>query len=245
MECKANAKGRLILSDVLNVDTTTCRCLNKYCEKVMPYSGQALRLVLFFSFFLVRLTHNPQSLTMANKSKKRSSTMSENKDQNKPELSPSSNKKREKDVKRNVPLEEDLSDEEDGDVDEEGMAKLLNALGEDGLDDIGKMQLEILEQDAGSSSGDEDGSEEGIEEAEESDANGSSEGEEEEGEGAEDDAESGNEVEEAEEGIDNEEVVALEDAESVDEDAVPRQKIVTDNKVQFILHPLYYQLTLL
>lgn len=68
-------------------------------------------------------------------------------------------------VRHNVSSEEDSSDKEDGDVDDEAMTKLLNALGEDGLDEIGKMQLEILEEDAGSSSGGEGGSEEGIEEA--------------------------------------------------------------------------------
>ncbi|KAL5524796.1 EBP2 [Sanghuangporus sanghuang] len=93
------------------------------------------------------------------------------------------------------------------------MKKLMTALGEDGLDDVGRMQLEALqvEDDSEEEGGGEDKTqEESASEAEEET------GEEDEGE-------------DEDEGADEE--IALEDAESVDEDVVPRQKIITNNKV--------------
>ena len=124
------------------------------------------------------------------------------------------------------PVAED-SDEQSGDddsgVDEEGMKKLMKALGDDGLDDYEQAQLialmgdeeeEEVDEEDGSESDDGEGdqsrdTEAGIEE-------GSSDGSEDE----EDD------LDDAEE-----EEVALDGVESVDEDAVPRQKIEIDNKV--------------
>ena len=99
-------------------------------------------------------------------------------------------------------------DEDDG-VDDEGMEKLMMALGDD-LDDVGRVQLEVL-----------NGAEDGFSESEESGS-----GDEEEEESQDEGGEKGGD-EDGEEGE-----VELEDIESVDEDAVPRQKIVTNNKVR-------------
>ena len=125
--------------------------------------------------------------------------------------------------------EEDLSEDEE-DVDEEGMSRLMKALGEDGLDEFAQEQLRALQEDeddeeddeqAGdASSGDEE--EVGAEEQE-----GSSEDEDE----AEDDQ--GEEVNGA--GPSTDLAVAvdeLSDEEMLDADVMPRQKVEIDNKVR-------------
>lgn len=125
--------------------------------------------------------------------------------------------------------EDEDEDSEDDGVDEEGMANLMKALGDEGLDDIGKMQLEVL---AGGEEEEEDDDEE--EDGEESDAEDIQDEEVavENGESvADDESDSeGGEEKETGNGMDAQEI-ALEDAESVDDDAVARQKVEIDNKV--------------
>lgn len=105
---------------------------------------------------------------------------------------------------------EDDSDENE-DVDQEGMERLMKALGEDGLDDFAQEQLRAL---AGSD--DEESDEEEDEDVDEDPG----------GEDADDAANAG-----------PSEVVAipvdeLSDDEYLDEDAMPRQKVEIDNKVR-------------
>lgn len=138
--------------------------------------------------------------------------------------------------------ENEDSDEDDDGVDEEGMERLLKALGEDGLDDFDKAQIMALN---GAGSDVEVGSgEEGNEDEDEESEGGSHDKE----------YESGNEEEEEEadhartaakskiapQAADDEEyeeeddeAIPLDEAEhSVDEDAVPRRKVEIDNKVR-------------
>jgi rRNA-processing protein EBP2 len=116
---------------------------------------------------------------------------------------------------------ESESDEGSG-VDEEGLEKLVRALGEDGLDEFDLTQLRML---AGSPVGEEE------------------DGEEE--EGADDNADSttGSEEEKQADGEEAEEGIALDDEDvgSVDEDAIPRRKIEVDNKVR--THPTHSLIT--
>lgn len=106
--------------------------------------------------------------------------------------------------------EDDASDE-DEDVDEEGMAKLMKALGEDGLDDFAQASLRALsggeEGDSDEEDNDDDGEE--VEDEEEVDGEGDEDGEEEE--------------------------VPLDEAEEVDEDVVAHQKVEIDNKASICL----------
>ncbi|KAJ3557163.1 hypothetical protein NM688_g1622 [Phlebia brevispora] len=115
--------------------------------------------------------------------------------------------------------DEDEEDEDDADVDEEGMERLMKLLGEDGLDDVARSELEALVADEEISDEDDD-----EDEAEEGDGN---------EEGAEGDHEIAekNLVVEVEEDQEEDQEVLLEDADSVDDDAVPKQKIEIDNKV--------------
>lgn len=114
------------------------------------------------------------------------------------------------------------SGEEDEGIDEEGMAKLMKALGEDGLDEVGQLQLKAL-----------NGEQEDDESEDEDEDNGGSDVPQE--EGSERETNEGEvDSEEEENGLVNgadEERIALEDVESIDEDAIPQQKVVTDNKV--------------
>ena len=117
--------------------------------------------------------------------------------------------------------EDDSGDEED--VDEDGMNRLMEALGEDGLDDFAQEQLRALE-------GDEEGDED---EADDDDEDAVS------GEEAEEDVEGqdgSDEDEEAEEAGPSDEmpvpVDELSEEEMLDEDAIPRQKVEIDNKVR-------------
>ncbi|KAL5531181.1 hypothetical protein ACEPAG_4057 [Sanghuangporus baumii] len=115
--------------------------------------------------------------------------------------------------------DENDDDDDDG-VDEEGMKKLMKALGEDGLDDVGRLQLEALQVEDDSEKEEGDDSEEQEESASESEK-----------EDRKANISRLEHQEEEDEGEDEDKDVALEDAESVDEDAVPRQKIITDNKI--------------
>ena len=120
---------------------------------------------------------------------------------------------------------EDTDGSEGGGVDEEGMTRLMQALGEDGLDEIGRLQLEALAAGSGSENGHKEGSDSEVEV-----------------EGSGDD-----EVlvvgqlsdESSDEGVREDELgapeeaheIVLDDASSVDEDATPHQKIEIENKV--------------
>lgn len=114
--------------------------------------------------------------------------------------------------------DEDDSEEED-DIDEVGMNRLMELLGEGELDDIAKAQLGMLNGDE-----DEDEEEKSSEDEEDSD-----DGEESEGDGKVDEETHKEPMDLVQEGL---EEVDLEDAESVDEDAIVRQKIVTNNEVR-------------
>ncbi|KAF7791505.1 hypothetical protein EIP86_002521 [Pleurotus ostreatoroseus] len=140
--------------------------------------------------------------------------------------------------------EEDGSEDEDEDsevdVDEEGMTRLMKLLGEDGLDDVARSELEALvadeeisdEEDGDEEDGEEeDGEEEDDEEAdEEADEESEEEEEEAEASSSKNVAKSSVAVNHEDE-EDEEDAVLLEDADSIDEDAVPRQKIEIDNKI--------------
>ncbi|KZP31617.1 Ebp2-domain-containing protein [Athelia psychrophila] len=107
------------------------------------------------------------------------------------------------------------------------MTRLMQALGEDGLDEFDTAQLQALDEDE-EGSGDEDWETDNEEGGEDSDSGS------EEGEDAEDEVPEDLEGPEAsdEEDEEEEEDIALDDIDgSVDEDAVPRQKIEIDNKI--------------
>ncbi|KIM29997.1 hypothetical protein M408DRAFT_328429, partial [Serendipita vermifera MAFF 305830] len=139
-------------------------------------------------------------------------------------------------AKTKAPVKE-LSDEESAednenssesdDVDEEGMNRLMELLGDDGLDDFAKYQLGLV-----SAAGEDD-------EEDDSDAENDEEND-------DDDEESDEDDEEAEDGADSQEGenaepeatmvealedVDLEDVSSIDDDAVPRQKLIINNSV--------------
>ncbi|KAH9969727.1 eukaryotic rRNA processing protein EBP2-domain-containing protein [Russula dissimulans] len=106
--------------------------------------------------------------------------------------------------------------EEDSGVDEEGLEKLMKALGEDGLDEFDLAQLRMLSGAAV----DEEGNGEDEEDNEEDDSDGENPSEDVEPMG-------GDEVSEEDEEI----ALDDEDVESVDQDAIPRRKVQVDNKV--------------
>ncbi|EFI27140.1 hypothetical protein CC1G_14965 [Coprinopsis cinerea okayama7 len=127
--------------------------------------------------------------------------------------------------------DEESSDDEFDGVDEEGMERLLKALGENGLDEFDQAQLESLH------GGDEDSSE-GEGEEEEGDEGSESEEEEDAGSDAESEKEANSSKMEVEGGEgsegedDEEEEIALDETEDlVDEDVIPRRKVEVDNKV--------------
>jgi len=119
----------------------------------------------------------------------------------------------------------DESHDDDSGVDDEGLDKLMNALGEDGLDEFDLAQLRMLSGPAA----DEDGSDEEEEDSGDGEEDGAD------AESAPQDGEPGEGVEEEEEG----EGIALDDddVDSVDQDAIPRRKVQVDNKVRHI--PLF------
>ncbi|KDR83016.1 hypothetical protein GALMADRAFT_238776 [Galerina marginata CBS 339.88] len=139
--------------------------------------------------------------------------------------------------------EEEGEEEDDDGVDEEGMARLMKLLGDDGLDELGQAQLDAL---AGDSDEDEEGSSvDGDEDIDDGDLGLDEENEEElilsDEEDEEDEDEDEDEldrevisdsehtVEAA--GDEEDEEIPLDEVDSVDEDAVPRQKVEIDNKV--------------
>ena len=121
--------------------------------------------------------------------------------------------------------EEEDEDDETGGVDEPGMKRLMELLGDDALDEFDAAQLDALKgDDSGDEEGSESGSEDGSEEGELEGPLSDEDSEDDDGEGGEEDVEMQDE--------DGEDIVALDDVSSVDEDAVPRQKVVIDNKVR-------------
>ena len=122
--------------------------------------------------------------------------------------------------------------EDDDDIDEEGMTRLMKALGEDGLDDFAQAELRALAGEDSDESGDEDDEEEGEkdEEGEEDEEAATSD----EPKVQDSEAEEDQEEEAVEHASDEEdEVIALDEVEDVEEDIVPRQKVEIDNKVRF------------
>lgn len=145
--------------------------------------------------------------------------------------------------------EKDDGVESDDGIDQEGMERLMKALGEDGLDDYDRAHLIALH---GTSDEEEDGDEaqeqddeaeshseeeESVDEVEDEDeAKSESEIDEEDAEEAGQSPAEKNTEEEEDEDEDDEDVdvddgVALDEVESVDEDAVPRQKVEINNTV--------------
>lgn len=125
--------------------------------------------------------------------------------------------------------ESDEDDDETGGVDEQGMKRLMDLLGDDGLDEFGAAQLDALngadsEAESSGSGGDSDS---------ESDSDlGLHDGETVGVSSVDEDAVSDDEDEGWEDEEDEDEEIALdEDDVSVDEDTVPKQKVVIDNKV--------------
>ncbi|KAJ7184336.1 eukaryotic rRNA processing protein EBP2-domain-containing protein [Mycena filopes] len=111
------------------------------------------------------------------------------------------------------------------------MERLMKALGDDGLDEFETLQLHVT---LGGDVGDE-GDEDSDDTSDEEFTLGKNGEEASDGEGSDSDSD-GDEGEfedegEEEEGVDGDGDVALDDVESVDEDAVPRQKIEIDNTV--------------
>lgn len=120
------------------------------------------------------------------------------------------------------------SDHENGEegsdgIDEAGMKKLMKALGDDGLDDIAQHMLESLNDEGGTE--DELG-ENSDAESKMSKKQALAEAESNDGEGDEE-----NDEEKNGEITEDEESVELDKLSSVDEDAIPRQKIIINNKV--------------
>jgi hypothetical protein len=112
---------------------------------------------------------------------------------------------------RPSPTDQDESeDDENSGVDEEGLEKLMNALGEDGLDEYDLAQLRML---TGPAAGEESDEEEGHD-----------------SDGEEDDV-SASEEEEEKSGEEDEIALDDEDVGSVDQDVIPRRKVEVDNKV--------------
>ena len=141
--------------------------------------------------------------------------------------------------------DEDASeeDEEGDDVDQEGLEKLMKMLDENELDDIAKQQLKALgstENDDQESDEDEEDEDENMDGEEDDEEDNEDDGEgtssksgeleksnQKEGDDDDEDVENGEEENWEEDGV------ALDDVESVDEDAIPRQKIQINNKVPF------------
>lgn len=120
--------------------------------------------------------------------------------------------------------EEEEDDEENGGVTEEGMQRLMQALGDEPLDEFDNAQLESLVGD------DDDDSEEEAEGSdEEAVENSDAENDNEEVDSA--GSEAGLDADETEE-----EDIALDDVESIDDDAVPKQKVEIDNEVRSCSH---------
>ncbi|KAG8802620.1 rRNA-processing protein and EBNA1-binding protein ebp2, partial [Serendipita sp. 399] len=111
-------------------------------------------------------------------------------------------------------------DSEFDDVDEVGMNRLMELLGDDGLDDIAKLQLGIIDNEEHEDEGGEVAEDDS--EAEEEEEGREHEGSEQ-GENFEASGDSDALVDEEEQEID------LEDVSSIDEDVVPKQKLIINN----------------
>ncbi|CCO30731.1 hypothetical protein BN14_04761 [Rhizoctonia solani AG-1 IB] len=141
--------------------------------------------------------------------------------------------------------DEDSEDSEDDGVDEEGMNRLMKLLEKDGLDDIAEHQLSELglgdssEEDSQDEADSDEESEQGENIVD--DGDGASESGWVDEDGEMDDPESSaagklnamaqEESEQSEDEEEEEEVVPLDEASEVDEDVVPKQKIVINNEV--------------
>lgn len=131
--------------------------------------------------------------------------------------------------------EDDDSDSDNEGIDEEGMEMLMKALGDDGLDEFDKAQLDLALGGEGDWETDHKG--DGDDEASEEDVEGGlSSGEKMDdthGEDQETDDEEGEKLRPVDGNVEqrDEQDIALDDVESVDDDAVPRQKIEIDNEV--------------
>ncbi|QRW06474.1 rRNA-processing protein ebp2 [Ceratobasidium sp. AG-Ba] len=135
--------------------------------------------------------------------------------------------------------EEDSDDDNEG-VDEEGMVKLMSMLGEDGLDEVAEQQLSELGLDEATSDEEDEEDEDGS--SDEGDAIvGDGEGDSDSGwvDGDKEmdvSGDSGVEAavnEESEE--EDDDAVPLDEISDVDEDAVPKQKVVINNEVSISL----------
>ncbi|KAL0575384.1 rRNA-processing protein EBP2 [Marasmius crinis-equi] len=112
------------------------------------------------------------------------------------------------------------SDSENGGVDEEGMERLMNALGEDGLNDFDQAMLADEDEEDES----EEDDEEGVEDDEEEDEN-----------VGELSDESASENDDDDDDEQEEELVALDDEEvELEPDAVPQQKLEVDNEAALL-----------
>ncbi|CAE6458941.1 unnamed protein product [Rhizoctonia solani] len=148
--------------------------------------------------------------------------------------------------------DEDSEDSEDEGVDEEGMAKLMKLLGDDGIDDIAEQQLSELglgedseedSEDQGEDSEEDSEEEEAVEDGDDASESGwVDEDGEMDGPGSdvagklktsskEAEVDEDSEDDEDEEGEEEGEAVALDEASEVEEDIVPKQKIVINNEV--------------
>lgn len=162
-----------------------------------------------------------------------------------PKKRPNGKKHKEPEVDEGESDEGDKEEEEDADdsgseveddegIDEEGLERLTNALGEEGLDDFDRAQLVALR---GVSSDEEEEGHEADSHSEEEEAveveSGDESADEHEEAGEEEEQEQNAEESNGEdEGEDeDDEGIALDDVESIDEDAVPRQKIEINNTV--------------
>lgn len=139
--------------------------------------------------------------------------------------------------------EEDENEGSDDGVDDQGMARLMAALGDDALDEYEQAQLRALggeedeewetDEDAEGAAGSESGKDSEVDEEED-----------EEEDDKEDAGGLGQEGAAAESASDNDEEdeIALDNVDdSVDEDAVPRQKIEIDNKVFVVIIIFFFR----
>jgi rRNA-processing protein EBP2 len=119
--------------------------------------------------------------------------------------------------------DEDEEESDDEGVDEKGMERLMKALGDDGLDEYEQAQLHVL-------AGDDD--EEWETDGEDEDAGEVGGNQEDDGDDETEASEGEKDMEGPHDDEEEERDIALDDVDdSVDEDAVPRQKIEIDNKV--------------
>lgn len=118
-------------------------------------------------------------------------------------------------------------DSEDEGVDEEGMERLMKLLGEDGLDDFDRAQLEGLVGDY-EGEAEEDSEDEAGEESEKvSDEEGNDES-------ISDENLANGDKQDAEEYGDDDDAIPVDEVDEIDADQVPRQKLEIDNQVRIL-----------